>query len=450
MSYKYPYLNNNLPLDERINDLISRMTLEEKIKLLPTHEAALPRLNIKEYNVGGEACHGIVCDDINTTVFPQPIGLSCSFDEELLKEIGTAISTEARIIYDLTGQTHGLTRWAPTIDMERDPRWGRTEEGYGEDPCLTGKLSASLIKGMQGDDDFYLKTAAAPKHFYCNNHEENRIIDSSTIDDRNKYEYYLKAFKPAFTDGHAYSMMTAYNEINGVPCIVNKEVQNIVKDSWGCKGFIVCDGADFSQTVTHHKYYKTHAETIANALLSGVDSFTDEPELVIDAAAEAINRNLITEENINTAIKNILRVRFKLGQFDDASLNPYSNIPTTKLCSLEHNKLALKAAKESIVLLKNKGILPLDKSKLKTVSVIGPLSDVVYKDWYTGSAPYKVTALEALKNSLPNTKIIHVTGFDEITIKSKLNNKYLCANSNDYNNLYFSEDNKNATFYHED
>lgn len=450
MSNKYPYLNTNLPLIERINDLISRMTLEEKIKLLPTHEAAIPHLNINEYNVGGEACHGIVCSDINTTVFPQPIGLSCSFDEKLLKEIGTAISTEARIIYDLTGKNYGLTRWAPTIDMERDPRWGRTEEAYGEDPCLTGKLSANLIKGMQGDDDFYLKLVAAPKHFYCNNHEENRIIDSSNIDDRNKYEYYLKAFKPAFTEGHAYSMMTAYNEINGVPCIVNKEVQSIVKDLWGCDGFIVCDGGDFSQTVTHHKYYKTHAETIANAILSGVDSFTDEPELVMDAAKEAVNRNLITEDDINTAIKNILKVRFKLGEFDDESLNPYSNIPKEKLCSMEHNKLALKAAKESIVLLKNTGILPLSKSKLKSVSIIGPLSDVVYRDWYAGFPPYKITALKALKNSLPDVKINHVNGFDEVTLTCKSNNKYLSVNLNDYDNIYFSESDKNATFYHED
>lgn len=266
---QYIYKNSTLPLETRIKSLISLLTLDEKIKLLPTRQAAIERLNINDYSVGGEAAHGVVSSIGPSTVFPQPLGLASTFNDKLLLEIGSVIGDEARIYYDKSNRKYGLTLWAPTIDMERDPRWGRTEEAYGEDPILTGKLSSNLIKGMQGNDDFYLKLVPAPKHFYGNNNEEGRIFCSSSIDKRNKNEYYLKAFKPAFTEGKAKSMMTAYNSINGTPCILNSEVQDIVKDTWGCDGFIVCDGGDFSQTVDYHKYYKTHAETIAGALKAG-------------------------------------------------------------------------------------------------------------------------------------------------------------------------------------
>ena len=266
---QYIYKNSTLPLETRIKSLISLLTVDEKIKLLPTRQAAIERLNIDDYSVGGEAAHGVVSSIGPSTVFPQPLGLASTFNDKLLLEIGSVIGDEARIYYDKSNRKYGLTLWAPTIDMERDPRWGRTEEAYGEDPILTGKLSSNLIKGMQGNDDFYLKLVPAPKHFYGNNNEEGRIFCSSSIDKRNKNEYYLKAFKPAFTEGKAKSMMTAYNSINGTPCILNSEVQDIVKDTWGCDGFIVCDGGDFSQTVDYHKYYKTHAETIAGALKAG-------------------------------------------------------------------------------------------------------------------------------------------------------------------------------------
>jgi len=289
--------------------------------------------------------------------------------------------------------------------MERDPRWGRTEEAYGEDPVLTGKLSSSLIKGMQGYDDFYLKLVPAPKHFYGNNNEEGRIYCSSSIDKRNKNEYYLKAFKPAFVEGKAKSMMTAYNSINGTPCILNKEVQDIVKDTWGCDGFVVCDGGDFSQTVDYHKYYKTHSETIASALKAGIDCFTDDAELVINAAKDALARNLITENDINKAISNILKIRFRLGEFDDDSLNPYANISPEKLCSKSHSELSLKACLESIVLLKNKNdILPLKENKINSIAILGPLANEIYKDWYCGTPPYKVTLLDGVKNKLIKNK----------------------------------------------
>ncbi|WP_160686607.1 glycoside hydrolase family 3 protein [Clostridium sp. C2-6-12] len=431
----YPYLNTNIPLKERINDLISRMTLEEKLLLLPTHQEAVPRLNIPEYNVGGEAAHGVVTKLGNATVFPQPIGLSSTWNEDLLKEIGNVIGDEARIYYEIANEKGGLTLWAPTIDMERDPRWGRTEEAYGEDPYLTGKLSSNLVKGMQGNDPFYLKLVPAPKHFYANNHEDGRVMDSSSVDPRNKNEYYLKAFKPAFTEGKAYSMMTAYNEINGTPCILNKEVNDIVKGQWGCDGFVVCDGGDMSQTVEFHKYYKTHVETIAEGLKSGVDCFTDDAKLVINSAIEALGRGLLTENDIDNALRNIFKVRFRLGQFDPKESNPYANIPKAKLFSKEHNALALKAAKEALVLLKNENnFLPLNKDKIKKAAVIGPLSDVVYKDWYTGNAPYKITPLDGIIEILKDKEVIHIPAYDEVIISSKDNNNTLQV-SNDAVNI---------------
>ena len=452
----HPYKNPKLKLESRVKNLLSLLTLDEKIKLLPTRQSAIERLNISEYSVGGEAAHGVVSNLGPSTVFPQPLGLASTFNKNLLKNIGSVIGDEARIYYEKSNRKHGLTLWAPTIDMERDPRWGRTEEAYGEDPILTGKLSSHLIKGMQGDDNFYLKLVPAPKHFYGNNNEEGRIYCSSSIDKRNKHEYYLKAFKPAYTEGKAKSMMTAYNSINGTPCILNTEVQDIVKDTWGCDGFIVCDGGDFSQTVNDHKYYKTHAETIAGALNAGIDCFTDEAELVINATKEALNRKLITEEDIDKAVSNILKIRFRLGEFDnDITINPYSNIPENKLCSKEHSELSLKACLESIVLLKNENnTLPLDKDKINSISIIGPLADEIYRDWYCGTPPYKVTILDSLKNQLNNASINFHTGndiiklsannitlennfelcdwgFNSITLKNIDNNKYLTLEEDD-------------------
>lgn len=440
-SKSFPFMNPSLDLNTRISDLISRLTLSEKISLLPTSEAAVDRLNIKSYGVGGEAAHGISIPKDPATIFPQPIGLSCTWNPDLMKKIGSVVGDEARIYYDKYNRKEGLTRWAPTIDMERDPRWGRTEEAYGEDPCLTGKLSSELIKGMQGDHAFYLKFVPAPKHFYANNVELGRTWLSSSITPRTKHEYYLKAFKPAFVEGKANSMMTAYNSINGVPCIVNPEVQSIVKDSWGCDGFIVCDGGDMSQTVEHHKYYSSHAETIANALKAGIDCFTDDVDLVIKSTEEALERNLITESDINRALTNIFKIRFRLGQFDPDELNPYSNIPKEKLCSKEHNDLALTAAEEAIVLLKNENnILPLNKDKINKIAVLGPLADALPKGWYSGNVPYKITTLDGIKEKLCNKEVVYHSGNDTVALLCDENKRYLCLSGDDSETISCSEE----------
>src|SRR5690625_2397479 len=266
------FKNIHCSLEERLTNLVDKLTLEEKISLLSTSQSAIPRLGIKEYQVGGEAAHGVV-DRAGgkTTVFPQPIGLSSTWNRDLLRRVGDVIGDEARIFYEQNDRKTGLTLWAPTIDMERDPRWGRTEEAYGEDPYLTGQLSTELIKGMQGDDPFYIKLVAAPKHFFGNNNEYGRERISNSIDPRNRHEYYLKAFEPAFTEGQALSMMTAYNGINGIPAMQINELKDIVRDEWQMDGFIVCDGGALSLNVDEYKYYDSYAEALADAIKKGID-----------------------------------------------------------------------------------------------------------------------------------------------------------------------------------
>ena len=398
-----PIFDHTLPLKKRIKHLVSELTIDEKINLLPTRQGAIPRLGIKEYFLGAEGAHGLLVrrwhdpwPSGNSTVFPQPIGLSCTWNKDLLHRVGDVISTEARIWYEKDKKVQWLTLWFPTIDMERDPRWGRNEEAYGEDPYLAGKLSAALIRGVQGGHKFYLKAACAPKHFYGNNMEKDRGSTSTNIGERVKHEYYLKVFKHAFLEGKCHSLMTAYNEINGIPCIANPENVSIVKEKWGCT-HIVADGDDLPQTVTLHHFVKTQAEAIALALKNGVDAFpVQKNEIVTDAAYDALKEGFITEKDIDRAITNTLTTRFRLGQFDPPEANPYSGIKKEKLCAKAHLEVALQAARESVVLLKNDGILPLDPEKCKKVLLIGDLAQTNMADWYSGKPPHVSTISSAI------------------------------------------------------
>lgn len=376
-----PLWDNRLPIEERLDYLVGELTLEEKIQCLTTNCPEIERLGIKPNYMGGEAAHGI----------------------------------EAR--HD---QAFNAGKPEPTIDMERDPRWGRTEEAYGEDPYLTGEMAGAYIRGMQGEDPFYLRCGATLKHFYANNKETDRVKISSSIDPRNKHEYYLKPFEKAITEAHAESIMTSYNEINGVPAIVNPEVKNVVKDTWGLKGHVVCDGGDFSQTVTEHKYFDTHAKTLAYGLKAGIDCFTDEKELICAAGEEALQKGLITEEDINNAIRNSFRTRIRLGFYDREEACPYRNLGEADINNRDHQELTLQMAKESVVLLKNEEqLLPLKKDHTQSVAVIGPLSDVWYKDWYSGIPPYTVTVKEGIEKILGKNKVKQESGISEILFQIK-------------------------------
>lgn len=413
------FLNKDLPLETRVNDLISRLTLDEKVELMCQYQPAIPRLGIRAHKQGTEAAHGMAWLG-EATSFPQPIGLACSWNSELMKEIGDVIGTEARAFHKKNPEVNGLTLWAPTVDMERDPRWGRTEEAYGEDPYLTGKLSAALVKGIQGEHPFFFKAVATLKHFLANNNEIDRGTCSASIDPRNMHEYYLKPFELPFKEGGAYSMMTAYNSINGTPALLHPYVKEIVKEKWGMNGFIVSDAADLLGVVNDHGYYDNHADSVAHAIKNGIDSVTDDFHTTTQAIREALERNLITENDVEHALRNTFRVRFLLGEFDPEELNPYASITESVICDPKHSELSARAAKESIVLLKNdNNMLPLNKETLSKVAVIGPLGNIVYRDWYSGNHPYQVTPFEGIKKKLQEKKVSFHSGNDKVLFKSK-------------------------------
>lgn len=422
---KTPLWDSGLDVEKRLDHLLKELTLDEKIRCLTTGCPDIERLGIRASYMGGEAAHGIEArhdqafnagEAEHTTSFTQPIGMSASFDRELIKECGRVVGEEARALFTRNGGG-GLCRWAPTIDMERDPRWGRTEEAYGEDPYLTGEMASAYIRGMKGNHPFYLQCGATLKHFYANNVEKDRIRISSSLDERNKQEYYLEPFRKAVEEGGAEAIMTAYNEINGVPAILNGEVQRLVKDTWGLPGHVVCDGGDFSQTVHDHKYFESHAETLAYGLKAGIDCFTDNGELVYGAAEEALQRGLITEADIDRSVRNSFRTRIRLGFFDARGECPYTGMGEEYINSKEHREIAERMAEESVVLLKNeRGLLPFPKENTGSLAVIGPLADVWYKDWYCGIPPYRVTVLDGVKKAFPDTEITYHSGLSRIRL----------------------------------
>lgn len=431
----FPFQNTELPLEERVTDLVSRFTLDEKIDSMVQYQPEIERLGVKPYKHGTEAAHGMAWLGEATT-FPQPIGLGCTWNPVLLKEVGSVIGDEARVYFQRNPAINGLTLWAPTVDMERDPRWGRTEEAYGEDPKLTGELTASLVQGIQGDHPLYFKAVATLKHFIGNNNEINRGSCSASIDPRNMKEYYQAAFKPAFVKGGAHSMMTSYNSVNGTPTILHEDVNKVVKEEWGMNGFIVSDAGDLLGIVNDHKYYDSYKDAVAHSIKAGIDSITDDKEKSCAAIREALAEGLLTEQDLDKALINTFRVRFRLGEFDPAEQNPYANMPESKLCAPEHGELSLQAARESIVLLKNENkTLPLDKEKLNHVAVIGPLADVVYRDWYSGSLPYKVTPLEGIQSKLAGKTVSYSSGNDRVVLKSAANGKALSVSTDNESRL---------------
>lgn len=438
MSKTVDFRNINLPLDERVKALVSSLTLDEKVESMMQYQPAITRLGVAAYKHGTEAAHGMAWLG-KATSFPQPIGLGCTWDTALLKQIGDVIGDEARIFYEQNREVHGLTLWAPTVDMERDPRWGRTEESYGEDPVLTGELTAALVQGIQGDHPKYYKAIATLKHFIGNNNEINRGSCSVTIDPRNMKEYYQAAFKLPFVKGGAKSMMTSYNAVNGTPTILLEDVKRVVKEEWNLDGFIVSDAGDLLGIVNDHHYYETYKEAVAHAVKAGIDSITDDKEKTVPAIYEALNEGLLTEEDINLALFNTFKVRFLLGEFDPSELNPYNAIPETKLMAPEHGMLAREAAKKSIVLLKNdKQLLPI-KETVSQIAVLGPLADVVYRDWYSGTFPYEVSIAEGIKHVVQPDKVKIHDARSKVKLYDKSKKWAVHIADDEHQSLYFSE-----------
>lgn len=416
----FPYLNTALTFDQRVEDLVSRMTLQEKVMQLFNQAPAIDRLGIPAYNWWNECLHGVARAG-KATVFPQAIGMAATFDQDLMFRIGTAVSDEARaknsdfIRNDARYIYMGLTFWTPNINIFRDPRWGRGQETYGEDPYLTGRMAVNYIKGLQGNDPKYFKVIATAKHYAVHSGPEfSRHADNMYVNNRDLYETYLPAFKAAVEEANVQSVMCAYNRFRDKPCCGSDVLlSNILRKQFGFNGYVVSDcGAisDFYQKTSHH-IVETPSQAWGWSLSAGTDLNCEESKAFIeDHLDEAIKKGMVNESDINTSVKRLFKARFMLGMFDPDSQVAYSQIPMSVVGSTEHLKLAEEAAEKSLVLLKNDGILPL--KNVKKIALIGPNANnpTILIGNYNGDPINPTTPLKALRERLGNKNIFYSAG----------------------------------------
>lgn len=393
--------------EQRLDDLIARMTLDEKVDVLGNN-TQVPRLGIQASG-SVEGLHGIVLggptygDRANTptTGFPQAYGLGETWDTDLLHRVATYISTENRYLFqNAKYRKSGLIMWTPNVDLGRDPRWGRTEECYGEDAFLTSRLAVAFIKGIQGDHPKYWRNASLMKHFLSNSNEYGRTFSSSNYSDKLFREYYAYPFYKGVTEGGSQALMTAYNAYNGTPCIMHPVLRNIVMKEWGLNGTLLTDGGAFRLLLSDHKRFDNdRAAAAAACIKAGITKFLDEYKV---AVYEALHRKLISVEDIEKAIRGNLRISLKLGLLDHAEDNPYAAIGVTDTVAPwskpETKALVREATLKSVVLLKNQDhLLPLDRHKIKKIAVIGQRATEVLQDWYAGKPFYTVNVLDAIR-----------------------------------------------------
>jgi beta-glucosidase len=417
------YLNPSLPIEERVLNLISQLTLEEKATLLNHRGPLVSRFNI--HSDGWNQClHGVWWNR-PTTMFPVSIAMAATWDTTLIHQVATAISDEARGIYNgwhrdssFQGEKKGLIYRAPVINVSRNPYWGRINECYGEDPFLTGRIGVAFVKGLQGNDPKYLKLVSTLKHYAVNNVERNRQALSATVSERMLHEFWLPHFKDCIVEGGAQSVMASYNAINGVPNNINKLLlTDILKERWGFKGFVVSDLGGVNSMVRGHEAGKmTFEDAVAKSLIAGCD-FSDKE--FMDYIPAAVRNGLLPEARVNDALFRVMRNRFQLGEFDPPSMVPYNNISPDVIGSAAHRQLALETARKSMVLLSNKNkMLPLDRSKIKSIAVIGPHADLFTAGGYSGRVKDPVTPLQGIKNRMaPGTQVVYVKGTDIIARK---------------------------------
>jgi len=405
MAYAQPYLNPDLPAERRAADLVSRMTLEEKALQMQNAAPAIPRLGIPAYDWWNEGLHGVARAGW-ATVFPQAIGLAATWDTDLMHRVADTISTEARAKYNEAirnedySRYHGLTFWSPNINIFRDPRWGRGQETYGEDPYLTSRMAVAFIKGMQGDDPHYFKVIATAKHFAVHSGPDPlRHQFDVHPSERDLRDTYLLAFRASIVEGKADSVMCAYNRVDGVPaCASTDLLQKTLRGEWGFQGYVVSDCGAVADIFGGHKYKTSSAEASAAAVKAGTDltcTFTNDYRSLPDA----VKAGLITEAEIDRSLERLFVARFKLGMFDPPERVPFSKIPYSVVDSAEHRKLALEAARKSIVLLKNeKGALPLGAT-VRSIAVIGPAADdsEALLGNYNGFSSKHVASLEGME-----------------------------------------------------
>ncbi|HEY8931036.1 MAG TPA: glycoside hydrolase family 3 N-terminal domain-containing protein [Mucilaginibacter sp.] len=417
---KPAYKDASKPIDTRVKDLLSRLTLEEKVSLLGYNSKAVPRLGIPAYNWWNEALHGVARAG-EATIFPQAIGMAATFNDELLKQVSTVISTEARAKYNLATakdrhlQYMGLTFWTPNINIFRDPRWGRGQETYGEDPFLTGTMGSAFVKGLQGNDPNHLKASATAKHFVVHSGPEaTRDKFDAIVDEKDLRETYLYAFHALVTNG-VESVMSAYNRVNGVPNSINKMLlTDILRKEWGFKGHVVTDCGALDDVFSTHKSLPGPVETAAAAIKAGID--LDCSTVLQNDAIKAVQKGLLTEKDIDGALGALLRTQFKLGFYDDAKSSPYYNYRADSVHNAAHVALARKAAQQSMVLLKNKNnVLPLKKSNYSSLMVLGPNAaslDAMIAN-YHGTSSKVVNFVEGITAAVgPDTRVEYDLGCD--------------------------------------
>ncbi len=412
-----PYLDPSLPLGRRVEDLVSRMTLEEKVSQMMNAAPAIPRLGVPEYDWWNEALHGVAFNG-TATVFPQAIGLGATFDPRLVGRVAEVISTEARAKFHEAqrrgdrARFRGLTFWSPNINIFRDPRWGRGQETYGEDPYLTGRLGVEFVKGLQGNDPKYLKVVATPKHYAVHSgpEPERHRFDAAAAE-RDLRETYTPAFRATVMEAKAVSVMCAYNRINGEPACANTHLLgDLLRGEWGFNGYVVSDCGAIDDIFRRHNFAKTPEEASAVAVKRGTDLECGD---TYRALVSAVKQGQISEGEIDTAVKRLFEARFRLGMFDPPDVVKYAQIPFSENDSPAHRQLSLEAARESIVLLKNeRDTLPLQKN-LKSIAVIGPNADdaQVLLGNYNGQPSRATTPLEGIRRKVsPQTKVLYAQG----------------------------------------
>jgi beta-glucosidase len=416
------YKNTSLSFEERAIDLVSRMTLEEKVAQLNSIVPAIERLDIPHFEYHNEALHGISEAPggvlARATSFPQAIGMGSTWNPDLVHEITTAISDEIQAYRNLGKMDPSI--WSPNINMLRDPRWGRNDEAYSEDPYLMSRIAVAFVSGIQGDHPKYLKSVSAPKHFVANNSEYNRHDGNSEVAERWLREYYFPAYKACFQEAGAFSTMCAYNRVNGIPaCASEWLLTKVLRDEWGFDGYVVSDCGAILDIFENHNYVETAEEASAIAVKAGCELNCGP---VYEAALlDACKAGLISEDEISTAVERLFVARFKLGLLADPEEFPYYDISEEVIESEKHQKLALEAAREAIILLKNEDdALPLSKD-INSIAVIGPNADKCQLGSYSGIPSRRISVLQGIQEKVGDKiEVFHERGCN-ITFKDKIN-----------------------------
>jgi len=420
------YLDPNQPIEVRVDDLISRMTLEEKASQLVNQARAIPRLQVPQYDWWSEALHGVARAG-TATVFPEPIGLAATFDSPLIHEMAVVIGIEGRAKHHQAVRAgrrdiaEGLDFWSPNINIFRDPRWGRGQETYGEDPFLTARMGVAFVTGLQGDDPKYYRVIATPKHFAVHSGPEpTRHSVDVTVSKHDMEDTYLPAFRATITEGKAGSIMCAYNRVNGQPaCASDFLMVDQLRDKWKFSGYVVSDCDAVADIFNGHKYTKSMAEAAGLSLKKGMDNdCADFYRVMRDNSdyvrfIDAVKQGFLTEKDIDVSLRRTFTARFRLGMFDPPEMVSYAQTPESEIDSEEHRALALKIARESIVLLKNDGTLPLNDG-VKKIAVLGPLAESarVLEGNYSGTPSRSTTALDGIREQFPAAEVTYAPGMN--------------------------------------